>query len=184
MTGHVVDDGSDERYRGPRLKQAPKEWVDRAMARVRDEERRVKNPGIVERAREGLAGMQRAVEEIRLAVALDTMMGAALPGIRGAATPGTRQILFDSDRGSVHIQIRADKKGRLDLTGRFLSEEGARAGGRVVLEHADGETSRKLARSGEFLFRAVRPGPGRLRMEWPDLALFTDALELTCGSGV
>jgi hypothetical protein len=176
-----VDDS--HRFRASRLSQPPKEWIEKGLRRIREEEALARESRLPEGTDEGIEGLRRFVREIRLVLTLDSMEGAVLAGIRGGSARDARQFLFESEAGKVHLQVRTGSKGKVDLTGLFLPARRETApGGQAVLEHRKGRISRRLPMSGEFAFRGVGPGPYRLRLELGETLLITDPLDVVGSS--
>lgn len=135
-----------QRLRQPRLAEAPRAWIEKAIAGIFPMDRGVRRDA-------GVEALRGVLEEIRLALALDTRIGAPLAGIRGAAA--ARQFLFESDPGgynaSLHVQIGSSPKGKFGVRGQIVI-----GGGLKSVEPAESRPQRPPARA---ILRVNRPGP-------------------------
>jgi hypothetical protein len=125
----------------------------------------------------GRAG--EVAREIEMQLVADSHLGATLAGIRSETALQPRQMLFESEEGSVHLRISRTKPRRFGLTGQFIPHQGSIGAKARVLLECEGKASRRtLGATGEFRFASLKPGPVRLAFEWDDLFLTAGPLEL------
>jgi hypothetical protein len=170
------------------LVRAPEERIREALQQIGIRAARTQAaPGIARRAldasAERLREAVRAVQEVRLRLAFDSRFGPALQGIRAHSALAPRQLLFEADQGTLHLQVLEETGGRVGLIGQFLPSGRGAAGRkvRVVMRQADAEKSRSLDASGSFEFHEVDATVMSLEVVSGGTTLATGQIELRQG---
>lgn len=165
----------------PPLRPAPREWVQEALCRI---EQRASRPQPATGTRGAIASsltrMRDTVREVQFGLVLDSWLGAALPGIRSSGTLAPRQLLFESEAGSLHLQLLEAQRGKTDLIGQFVpvGTLAPRQKIRVVLRRGGSETQRLLPAAGAFRFAAIPAGEIEIGVLLGDAVLATGPIQL------
>jgi hypothetical protein len=173
------------RLQFPALEDVPEEWLQMATKRIRELEE--KSAPIGERVRRSIDSSVRKaakkLDEIRMGLAFDSALATATPGIRGVRSLEGRQLLFESELGKLHLEIRKVSSGKVELSGQFLPADGSEVhGARALLERGERVTRRKVSGTGEFAFPSITTGKVTIRLVWQEKHLVAESIDLSPGS--
>ena len=155
------------------LEMAPAELIERALVRVRELEAAARSEGAPAfkqgtRALLDRAGVvHRKVREIVATLVLDSYEGATLPGIRGAARLQPRQLMYESPRGTIHLQVENDG-AQVEILGQFRPSDGSVTGTTVHFQAGQTASTFELGETGEFAFSSLPSDRVEIRIRTGD----------------
>lgn len=124
--------------------------------------------------------VKRAADRFAASLVFESPLACSLPGIRGRPDLLTRQMLYESRLGNLHLQISSGARHRAEIRGQFLpvEERVPDENGVVIVETNRRRQAQRLAPSGEFCFTVVGSGPVLLLLEWAGETLTVEGLRI------